>query len=203
MIEVYGAWSSNPMKVRLGLEELGLPYRWHDLDLGKRDQRTPEHLARHPRGKVPVLMADGVRVFESNAALVWLGERTGRLWPTDSAGRGEALSWMFTEAAAFQDAAGTFFWHRAVAPRFGRPPLPDADIEAATKKLRPLLDVLTERLGNGPYLLGDFSLVDCAYGAWFPVLPLADHPALAAWLQRLRERPSWSTCAVERTYGLG
>src|SRR3954447_19621101 len=93
MIDFYYNLSPNPMKVALFLEEAGLPYEAKPVDTRKGDQFSPEYLAINPNGKVPAIIDDGNVVFDSNAILLYLAEKTGRFLPAP-AKRGELLSWL-------------------------------------------------------------------------------------------------------------
>ena len=90
MIDLYTAPTPNGFKASIALEELGLAYEVHALDLGAGDQLRPDYLAINPNGKIPTIVdreAGGFAVFESGAILVYLAEKTGRLLPTDATGR--------------------------------------------------------------------------------------------------------------------
>lgn len=185
--------STNPQKVRLALEELCLEYELVELDLAKGAHKQADYLALHPRGKAPALEIDGGVCWESNAALEYLAIREARLWPTEPVGLTEALSLMHMESSAFQDLAGVYFFNRVVLPQVGRPGDPER-IAKAAKKTAAILTVLDDRLEGRDYLLGDFTLVDCAYAPWLPILDLDDHARVAAWRDRLMARPSWAAC---------
>lgn len=186
-------WSTNPQKVRLALEELGLDYDLVEVDLAQGEHKQADFLALHPRGKVPALEIDGGVCWESNAALEYLGMREGRLWPSEPVGLTEALSLLHMESGAFQDQAGVYFYNRVVRPFAGKEGDPERVAQAA-KKIAPLLTVLDDRLDGKDYLLGDFSVVDCAYAPWLPVLDLDDYQNVGAWRERLKARPSWAAC---------
>src|SRR6266545_30339 len=94
-MKLYHFPSPNPQKVRFALLELGLECEIVPVDLIKREQRTPEFLALNPYGRVPVLTDGALTLWESHAILAYLGEKTGRLWPTSAAGRADALRWLF------------------------------------------------------------------------------------------------------------
>ena len=185
--------STNPQKVRLALEELGLDYELVRVDLAKGAHKQADYLAIHPRGKVPALEIDGGVCWESNAALEYLGMREGRLWPTEPTGLTEALSLLHMESGAFQAQAGIYFFNRVVLPGVGREGDPER-VAAAAKKIRPLLTVLEDRLEGTDYLLGALSVVDLSFAPWLPILDLEDHPRVTAWRDRLMARPSWSAC---------
>ena len=191
-IKLYGFSSPNPIKVRIALEELGLEYDYQHVDLYKKENRQPEFLLLNPRGKVPVLVTDRVTICESNASLTYLGERYGRLWPEVGGGdHGRALDLLYMEGNAFQELAGAFFFNRVVLPKIGKPPDSERELKAA-EKLEPILHILLNQLGDKDYLFGDFSLVDCAFGAWLPYLDLDHLLPLVGWRERIMGRPSWS-----------
>jgi glutathione S-transferase len=194
-IRLHWFWSTNPQKVRLALEELGLSYELAMVDLYKGGHKTAEYRAIHPRAKVPALEIDGGVLWDSNAAIAYLAEREKRHWPSDAAGRQQALNLLFTEASAFQDLAGTFFFNRLVMPRIGKEP-DEARLSKAHDKLLPLFELLSDCIGEGDYLLDEFSLVDCSYAPWLPWLDLDEHPALVRWRNALSARESWQTCRV-------
>ncbi|MEE2828338.1 MAG: glutathione S-transferase family protein [Myxococcota bacterium] len=194
-MKLYWFSSTNPQKVRLALEELELPYELITVDLYKGMHRKGESAERLPRRKVPVLEVDGASIHESGAILAWLGRQHG-LWPNTPAEEGEALSLLFLESSAFQDPASAFFWDRVVLPRIGAQ-RDEERLAKARKKLNPLLDILEGRLESRNWLMGEFSVVDCAYAAWLPVLELDGHPRVASMLERLRARPSWQACQFE------
>jgi GST-like protein len=197
-MKLYWFWSTNPQKVRMALEELGLPYERHEVDLTTNIQKGAEYRAINPRGKVPALVDEEAILWESNACLNYLGHKTGRLWPQDDKGLAEALSLLHFESAAFQDLAGTHFFNLVVLPRVGQKGDPERVAKAA-KKLQALLDLLEQRLEGKNYLLGDFSLVDLAFAVWLPVIDLSAHGNCRAWRTRLMARPAWKAC--EFVYG--
>ncbi len=191
-------WSTNPQKIRWALEELGLDYELERVDLVRREHRRPAYAEIHPRAKVPALEIDDVVLWESGAALLYLGQREGRLWPSSPEARAAALNLLFLESAAWQEQASVHFYNRVVLPFAGAATDPDRLAKAA-KKIEPLCSLLARQLGDADYLLGDFSLVDCAYGPWLPVVDLEAFPSLVAWRARLMARPAWAAC--EFTYG--
>ncbi|MBR59108.1 MAG: hypothetical protein CMH54_13955 [Myxococcales bacterium] len=192
-MKLYWFWSTNPQKVRWALEELELSYDLVEVDLVKRENKQDWFRAISPRCVVPALELDDVVLWESDAILTYLGENFGSLWPSEPQGKAKAFRLMFLEAAAFQDPASTHFFNRVVLPSIGK----EGDSERvakAAKKLRPILSVLVEELGDQDYILGDFSLVDCAFGPWLSSIDLDDFPTLAAWRDRLRSRPAFLRC---------
>ena len=194
-VKLHWYWSTNPQKIRLALEELGIDYELVEVNLRKGEHHTPEFRTISPRGKVPVLTIDGTTLWESGAILTYLGIRHGgKLWPESAAQLATALNLLYLESAAFQDQASVFFFNRVILPMAGKPG-DDARLAKAGKKIAPLLGLIQDILGAQDYLLGDFSLVDCAFAPWLPVLDLDEFPALHAWRARLRGRSSWEKCA--------
>ena len=97
MIDLYTAATPNGWKISIALEELGLDYTVHALDLGALDQKQPEYLALNPNGRIPTIVdrdADDFVVFESGAILIYLAEKTGRLMPRDAQGRSRVIQWL-------------------------------------------------------------------------------------------------------------
>jgi glutathione S-transferase len=194
-IRLYTFESFNPKKVELALYELGLPFEPITVDLYQRQNKTESFLALNPRGKVPVIEADGFVLTESHAILAWLGEREGRLWPTDPAGRATALSWLFYATGHLEEDIGTAWFHAWTLPRLGRPG--DAGkIEAACLALRGPLKHLERAVTDAPYVLGTFSLVDVSIAVLIEALLAAPFdldafPAITAWHERVRARPTW------------
>src|SRR6516164_3388509 len=104
-MKLYHFPSPNPQKVTFALHELGLECEIVPVDLSKGEQRTPQFLALNPFGRVPVLVDGDVTLWESHAILAYLGEKTGKLWPTTAAGRADALRWLFFLAGHISPAA--------------------------------------------------------------------------------------------------
>ena len=193
MMRLHWFWSTNPQKIRLALEELGLAYELVKVDLVKGEHQTPAFEAVSPRSRVPVLEVDGVTLWESGAILLYLGQREQRHWPTDSQVRAMAFNLLFMEASAFQDQASVYYFNRVVLPHIGKAG-DEQRIARAARKITPLLSLLSKQLANQDYLLGSFSLVDCAYAPWLQVLDLDDYPNLLEWKKRLQSRPAWTRC---------
>jgi glutathione S-transferase len=199
MLTLYWYWSFNPQKARLALEELGLEYSLVTVDLGRGGQHADLVGELNPNHKVPILTWGPYTLWESNAIVAYLGERTHRLWPTDAEGKGRAAKWLFFEARHLSEPVGELWFNGYVAPRMGRTPDTLA-AEAAAKKSARYLSVLDQHLAKDAWMLGsEFSLVDCAYGPVIDALELSGetiqaYPALQAYLARMRGRKSWHAC---------
>ncbi len=194
-IRLYGAWSPNPQKIRLALEALELPYEWVSMDLIKGEHRKPAFGEINPLRTVPVMDIDGVRLRESGSILTYLGAREGRLWPEAATGRALAIDLLFLETSVMQLHGGMVFLNRGILPRIGKAGDPER-VAKAHKKLGPTFRLLESTLGTNDYLLGDFTLVDCAFAPWLPWLDLDAYPGLMAWRARLRDRAEWRRCGV-------
>jgi glutathione S-transferase len=194
-------WSINPLKVRFLLEELGLAHQLVEVDLFKGQHRDPAFAVLHPAQKVPVLEEDdGFKVWESNAILVYVGEREGQLWPRGLRQRTDGLRWLFFEACHLVQAVGPLWFNEFVAPKASRPTDATA-IERARTDLARWFPVLEQQLARGTWMLGeDFSLVDCCYGTDLAALSATSfdwkpYPSARAYLERVRARPAWKACA--------
>ena len=189
-------------RVQLALEEKGIPYEPVLLSFSQGDHKKPEHLARHPHGKVPAITDDGVTVYESTPIVEYLEEKHPEkpLLPRDPAGRARVRMEEFEAALYFGDA------FREVGQRVFFTPPEQRDhtaIESARAKVRSLLHALESRVkGRGPFLLGE--TLTRADLAWLPFVELAARggvelddatPTLRAWRDRMRQRPSY-----ERSY---
>jgi glutathione S-transferase len=199
MLTLYWFWSFNPQKVRLAIEELGLEYSLVTVDLTRGGQYTDLVGELNPNRKVPILRWDGYTLWESNAILTYLGERTGRLWPGDPEGKGAAAKWLFFEARHLSEPIGELWFNGYVARLMNRPPDTLAQ-ERARKNGARYLSLMDGHLGRNEWVLGnEFSLVDCCYGPMLDALAvagddLAAYPALGQYLARMRERQAWKAC---------
>ena len=195
----YGSGSPYAWRVQLVLEEKGIPYEPVLLSFSQGDHKKPEHLARHPHGKVPAITDDGVTVYESTPIAEYLEEKypDKPLLPRDPAARARVRMEEFEAALYFGDA------FREVGQRVFFTPPEQRDhtaIESARAKVRSLLHALESRVkGRGPFLLGE--TLTRADLAWLPFVEIAARggvelddaaPTLRAWRDRMRQRPSYA-----------
>ncbi|MGZ3417131.1 MAG: glutathione S-transferase family protein [Polyangiales bacterium] len=191
-------FSPNPLKVRLALAELRVPYETEEVYLFKGEHRAEAFAAVNPHRKVPVLEEDDERIAESNAILVYLGRTRGELWPAKPADEARALRWLFFESAHVTMPCGTLWWSDVVSPKISRPGASAEVAAEAVEELERSLGVIEEQLTGRDYILGPFSLVDCSIGVGVAMLRntrLDDPnrwPNVAAYRDRLRARPSWT-----------
>jgi glutathione S-transferase len=194
-MRLYYAPRTRAVRPRWVLEELGVPYELVRLDPSVGQTRTPEHLARHPLGHVPVLEDGPLRVFESAAICLHLADRhpDARLAPPPgAAGRALLYQWMFFGATEVEPPLGVMSSDRRE-PDGQRNP---AAVEAARPLAEAAARAVDAALGRGPWLLGDgFTVGDVYLGSalmWAKLLGVGEGlPALDAWIGRLRERPAY------------
>ena len=191
MITFYFNGSPNPTKVALFLEEAGLPYEAVAVDTRKGEQFAPDFLKLNPNGKVPVLVDDGQVVFDSNAILLYLAEKTGRFIPTDLRGRSEVLQWLFWQMGGLGPMLGQNHHFSQYAPE----KIPYA-IDRYVKETNRLYGVLDRRLADRAFVAGaDYTIADMAAYPW--IVPwekqgqrLDDHPNLKRWFEAIADRPA-------------
>lgn len=167
MIDLYTWGTPNGRKASIMLEEVALPYRVHKIDIGKGDQFTPAFLKVNPNGKIPAIV-DGegpggkpFAVFESGAILIYLAEKTGRFLPADPAGRSTVFQWLMFQMGG----VGPMFGQAHHFMRFAKEKIPYA-MERYGNEAKRLYGVMDRRLGEAPYLAGDYSIADMATYPW-------------------------------------
>ncbi len=197
MIEVYSWPTPNGHKVHIMLEECGLAYRVHPVDIGAGEQFAPDFLALSPNNKIPALTdTDGpdgrpISLFESGAILLYLAGKTGRLLPADVAGKYEVLQWLMFQMGSVGPMLGQAHHFRLYAPQ----KLPYA-IERYTHEAQRLYGVLNKRLAHTTYVGGrDYSIADIAVFPWLRSwknqgVEMADYPHLKGWFDEIAKRPA-------------
>jgi glutathione S-transferase len=193
MITLYGSSTSpNVLKVRMLLEETGLPYQETWLRRDKGENRTPEFLAISPTGALPAMVDGdtGARVFESSAILLYLADKAGAFLPADAAARGDVFKWLMFEAANVSPAFENIYQLHYLDGDWIAPAL-----ELQQQKLGKLVTILNARLEAHDYLAGECSIADFALMPFLNMLedflevPVADYANVARWLVTLNARP--------------
>ncbi len=192
MLKFFFHKTPNPMKIALFLEETGLDFQLVPVDTLKGEQHTPEYRLINPNGKTPAIEDDGQRVFDSNAILLYLSEKTGKLGgqPED---RAELLSWLMFIASGLGPFSGQSVHFRNIAPK-------DQEY-AANRYLREAqrhYEVLEKHMENREFIVGkEFTLVDIAAWGWIDksavVLGeqgLTPYPNLTRWFESIDSRPA-------------
>ena len=172
MITFYWNTAPNPVKVALCLEEMGLPYEIVPIDTRKGDQHKPEFLAINPNAKVPAIVDDGETVFDSNAILLYLAEKTGKFLPAKESDRGQLLSWLMFVASGIGPYSGQSVHFRNFAPE-----PKEYAVNRYTFEAQRHWGILEERLGRQPYMVGDsYGIVDMAVWGWSRLIPFVLGP---------------------------
>lgn len=163
MIRFYYHPSPNPAKIALFLEEAGLPYELVPVDTRKGDQLKPEFLAINPNGKTPALTDGDATIFDSNAILLYLAEKTGKFLPQDTPqARGQMLSWLMFVATGI----GPYTGQSVHFSRFAPEKVPYA-INRYAREAERHWGILDAQLGKQRYMLGDaYTLIDMAVWGW-------------------------------------
>jgi GST-like protein len=164
MIDLYTASTPNGHKASVALEELGLPYTVHAIDLAAKVQKEPWFLALNPNGRIPVIVdreAGDFPVFESGAILVYLAEKTGRLMPQDAKGRSRVMQWLMFQMGG----VGPMMGQANVFYRYFPEKIQPA-IDRYQNESRRLFEVLDSRLAQAEWLADDYSIADIANWCW-------------------------------------
>ena len=204
VIQLYSFPTPNGVKVAIALEELGLPYEAHLVNIMTDDQKTPEFLSLNPNGKIPALIdPDGfggkpVGIFESGAILQYLADKTGKLIPADPARRLECHQWLFFQMAGVGPMFGQYgHFYKFMADKISDP-YPTERYQNESKRL---LAVLDQRLEGRQWIMGDdYTIADIATFPWVGTLRdfyqageavgLDDYTNVTAWLERCMTRPA-------------
>jgi len=196
MIDLYGWPTPNLFKVTILLEELGMPYNPIPVDIGRGDQFKPDFLKISPNNKMPAIVdSEGpegkpLTLFESGAILMYLAEKSGRFMPKDMRGRYQVIQWLMFQMGGIGPMLGQAHHFRQYAPE----PIPYA-IERYTKETGRLYGVVDRRLGEVPYLAGEYSIADMAVFPWLRLYErqgqkLEDFPNLKRWFEAIDARPA-------------
>jgi GST-like protein len=169
MIKFYYSGAPNPTKVALFLEEAGLPYEPIPVDTRKGDQHKPEYLAINPNAKVPAIVDGDAVVFDSNAILLYLAEKTGKFLPENTPkARGELLSWLMFVASGVGPYAGQSVHFRNYAPEKNEYAINRYAFEAQRH-----FGIIDARLAKQRYMLGGtYTIVDMALWGWARLIPV-------------------------------
>lgn len=204
MIQLYSLATPNGQKISIALEELGLDYSPHTVNILKGEQFTPEFVAMNPNSKIPVIVdeegpnGESVTIMESGAILLYLAEKTGRLLSTDPLLRLETIQWVFFQMASVGPMFGQFGHFFKYAGERCTHPYP---LERYSNETKRLLQVLETRLLNREWLVGDeYSIADIAIFPWVHCLgffykasehlELSAYPNVQRWLTQCTSRPA-------------
>lgn len=196
-IDLYTWPTPNGHKIHIMLEEVGLPYTVHAIDIGAGDQFEADFLKISPNNKMPAIVdpdgPDGkpLSVFESGAILIYLANKTGQLFPDEPRARYDTLQWLMWQMGGLGPMLGQAHHFRQYAPE-----TIDYAVDRYTNEAKRLYGVLDTRLGEARYLAGDeYSIADIAAWPWtrFPErqgVDRNDYPNFVRWFDEIAERPA-------------
>ncbi|MBE9554807.1 MAG: glutathione S-transferase [Proteobacteria bacterium] len=196
MIDFYTWTVPNGRKISIALEEMGLPYEAHAINLGKGEQKSPEYLKVNPNGKVPAIIDrdTGVRMMESGAILLYLAEKSGKLMPAGDK-YWEAMEWLMWQMGGLGPMLGQVHHYT----HFNKG-LSDYAEDRYRTEMDRLYGVLDARLADREFIVDDISIVDCACFPWiarwnWQEQDLDKFPNVKRWFLSMAARP-----AVQRGY---
>ena len=196
-IDVYSWATPNGHKVHIMLEECGLPYVAHPIDIGKGDQFGADFLAISPNNKIPAITdpqgPDGapISLFESGAILLYLAGKTGKFMPTDVRGKYDVLQWLMFQMGGVGPMLGQTHHFRLYAPE----KIPYA-IDRYSNEAKRLYGVIDRRLGHGAFIAGNaYSIADIAIFPWLrnwqgQGIAIDEFPNLKRWFDTIADRPA-------------
>jgi GST-like protein len=197
MIDLYTFATPNGRKISIMLEEVGLPYTVHEVDIGKDEQFRPEFLKISPNNKIPAIVDrdTGLAMMESGAILLYLAEKSGMMMPKDESLRWQAIQWLMVQMGSVGPMLGQT--HHFVAFNKGKAPYAEERYLRENARIYGMLD---RRLAEHPYLARDYGIADIATWPWIArferqTMNLNDFPNLRRWYCAIAERP-----AVRRGY---
>lgn len=192
MIDLY-TWSTpNGRKISIALEEMKLSYAVHAVDIGKNQQFTPEFLAISPSNKIPAIVdrETGVSIFESGAILMYLGDKTGQLYPAEAVKRIRVHEWLMWQMSSIGPMLGRA--HAFLHFNPGKAPFAEEWFATEAKRLYGVLDKL---LADKDWMCGDYSIADIATFPWiarhqWQRIDLNDFPNIRRWYLAMAARPA-------------
>jgi glutathione S-transferase len=193
MISLYTAPTPNGWKASVALEELGLPYQVHAIDLLSGAQRAPDSLAINPNGRIPAIVdhdAEDFAVFESGAILIYLAEKTGQLMPSDARGRSRVLQWLMFQMGGIGPMMGQAnVFHRYFPEKI------QVVIDRYQGESGRLFGVLDRQLADHEWLAGDYSIADIANWCWVRThkwsgVNIEPFEHLQRWVAAIAARPA-------------
>jgi GST-like protein len=196
MLDLYTWATPNGRKISIMLEECGLQYNVHPINISKNEQFAPDYLKISPNNKIPALVdSEGpggkpFSVFESGAIVWYLAEKTGKFLPSDPVGRSVTLQWLMFQMGGLGPMLGQAHHFRRFAPE----QIPYA-IKRYTDEAARLYGVVNKRLGEAEYLAGEYSIADMASYPWiarheWQGQKLEDYPHLERWYDAISARPA-------------
>jgi GSH-dependent disulfide-bond oxidoreductase len=193
MIELYTARTPNGFKISVALEELGLRYTFHEIDLSALEQKQTWFLKINPNGRIPAIVdkaEEDFVVFESSAILIYLADKTGRLLTTDPKARSRVLQWLMFQTGGVGPMLGQANVFHRYYPEKIQPV-----IDRYQNEGRRLFEVLDRQLSHQQWLADDFSIADIANWCWvrrhdWSGVSIEGLPGLERWMHEIADRPA-------------
>ena len=192
MIDLYTWTTPNGRKVSIALEELGLPYKAHAIDISKDEQFAPDFLKISPNNRIPAIVDNdnGMSLFESGAILIYLADKTGKLMPKDGEKRYRVMEWLMWQMGGIGPMLGQV--HHFVKYNQGKAPYAE---ERFSKEAQRLYGVLERRLQGRDFVVDDYSIADIAIWPWisrfeWQQVDLNTFPNVKRWYTTIASRPA-------------
>lgn len=192
MIDLY-TWSTpNGRKVSIMLEEVGLPYRVHSINITKDEQHAPDFLKISPNNRIPAIVDqdNGMALFESGAILMYLADKTGKLWPQEGDAKWRVVEWLMWQMGGAGPMLGQV--HHFVKYNKGKSQYAE---ERYSNEAQRLYGVLDRRLADHEYVAGDYSIADISIWPWisrfdWQEVDLSQYPNVLRWYKAIAARPT-------------
>jgi GST-like protein len=199
MIELYTWITPNGRKASIMLEEIGLPYRVHAVDISKDEQFKPEFLKISPNNRIPAIVDTdtGISLMESGALMIYLADNTGKLLPKDGAARYQVIEWLMWQMGGVGPMLGQV--HHFVKYNKGKAPYAE---DRYTKEAHRLYGVLNKQLEGREFVCGTYSIADIAIWPWvsrfeWQEIDMSKYPDVKRWYTAIASRP-----AVKKGYAV-
>ncbi|MBM3526460.1 MAG: glutathione S-transferase [Alphaproteobacteria bacterium] len=192
MIDLYTWTTPNGRKVSIALEEMGLPYTVHAVDIGKDEQFKPEFLKISPNNRIPAIVDrdNGLSLMESGAILIYLADKCGKLLPSSGEKRWRTIEWLMWQMGGVGPMFGQVHHFTKYNP--GKAPYAE---ERYLKEAHRLYGVMNKRLADNEYLAGDYSIADIATWPWvsryeWQTVDLKQYPNVLRWYLAIAGKPA-------------
>ena len=199
MIDLYTWTTPNGRKASIMLEEIGLPYTVHSIDIGKDEQFAPAFLKISPNNRIPAIVDrdNGISVFESGALMIYLGDKTGKLLPKEGAARYQVIEWLMWQMGGIGPMLGQA--HHFIKYNKGKAPYAE---ERYSKEAHRLYGVLDRRLEGREFVADQYSIADISIWPWisrfeWQEVDMKQYPNVKRWYETIAARP-----AVKKGYAV-
>lgn len=192
MIDLYTWTTPNGRKVSIALEEMGIPYTVHSIDIGKDEQFAPAFLKISPNNRIPAIVdrETDYSLFESGAIMMYLAEKSGKLMPKDMASRYRVVEWLMWQMGGLGPMLGQA--HHFLQFNKGKAPYAE---ERYSNEAKRLYKVLNTRLDGSEFVAGDYSIADIAIFPWiarfeWQRIDMNEYPNVKRWYLSIAKRPA-------------